>query len=275
MSKKIIMAIILGAVLSASTPPRPAEAGDRTYEPDCRYSYYSDSNTKGEETEKEGWLSMLQNIIMPWSKDKGIGSTAFSRNIDTKTVSPDTPYRKTSKQAIPNETGMELKLRVRVLAKQILANNGTSWPNQDMTLVVTTFVDLNQLYKTTNFGRLLAEQMIGELQKKGINTIDVRLANSLQIKEGYGEYGLSREMAELNYVHNAQARLVGTYSVADRQVVINARILYQEDGRVLSSGSIILPKNKLIAELLQNSSRPVSDVKAVMVESFDQIGNHR
>ncbi|MFO7761353.1 MAG: FlgO family outer membrane protein [Thermodesulfobacteriota bacterium] len=265
MKGKLIMPAIISLLLILAEPPSVALAAARFG--DFEYAYCRYPDMSAENTKANNRLNCLKNILPWWSVKK---SPAGVNDKSADKTAADNIRKKTGqlRPLIPNETGTELKLKIRELASQILANKKTS---RDLTVVVTTFVNLNQLYQTTDLGRLLAEHMIGELQKKGTKVLDVRLANCLQVKEGYGEYGLSREMSELSYVHNAQARLVGTYSVAGGQVVINARLLHQKDGRVLSSGSIIMGKNRMISELLKDSGWPASIPQAVMIESFDSI----
>lgn len=246
-------------LLNGSIPAVLAEEGSHHNS----YRHYPDQET-GNRTE-DSWLDRLEKIFLPW---RGDGGSNAAINPKTNTGRAASSHKESP---IPHEEATELKLQVRELANQILADQGEGWAGRDITVVVSTFVDLNRLYETSDLGRLLTEHMIGELQRKGIKTIDVRFSNSLQVKEGLGEYGLSREMDELSYVHGAQARLVGTYSATEGQVVVNARLLHQEDGRVLSSGSIILNKNRMITELIKDSGWPVSDRQAVKIESFDKI----
>jgi TolB-like protein len=171
---------------------------------------------------------------------------------------------------IPAEQAMELKLKVRELAQQLLDHSLEPIGEQSR-LIVTTFVNLNRLYKTSGLGRAMAEQMISELQRAGIEVIDVRMTPSIQIEEGFGEYGLSRDMAQLSYTHDAQAVVVGTYTVSAGQVMINARLLQQGDGLVLSSGSIVFPANRLVQGFLRDEAMP--PVRGTMVElrSFSDI----
>ncbi|MBI5558394.1 MAG: hypothetical protein HY885_12230 [Deltaproteobacteria bacterium] len=168
--------------------------------------------------------------------------------------------------ADPMETATELKLKVRELTQQLLDHANEPMADQSR-IIVTTFVNLHHLYKTSGLGRAISEQMISEFQRSGIEVIEVRMTPSIQIREGFGEYGLSRDMAQLSYVQDAQAVVVGTYTVSDGQVVVNARLLQQGDGLVLSSGSIALPANAMVRCLLKDEAVPPP--KAALVEMHD------
>ncbi len=260
----------LGLSLLFMVLPGVIPAEGQFFNDPCSYAYYSYSETETGQKVNKGWMDSLKNLLLPWrNSEQTMPVTRHQPRRNSFT--PEKTRAEQPDPLIPNETGTELKLRIGQLADQLLTGDGNFLTAEEPKVVVTTFVDLNHLYKTTDLGRLIAEQMIGELQSRGVAVLDVRMANSLQIKQGYGIYGLSRDMAELSYVHSAQARLVGTYSIADGQVVINARVLHQEDGRVLTSGTIILEENRLIARLLDDSGWPAVDDRRVMVESFDNI----
>ncbi|MFZ6028286.1 MAG: FlgO family outer membrane protein, partial [Chloroflexota bacterium] len=85
------------------------------------------------------------------------------------------------------------------------------------------------------------------------------------------EYGLSRDMAQLSYVQEAQAVVVGTYTISDGQVMVNARLLQQGDGAVLSSGSIVFEANALVQGFLQDEGRPPRRGSVVELHNFAEI----
>lgn len=166
------------------------------------------------------------------------------------------------------EQAEELATRVRELTSQILDNSQEDFVDE-YAVSVSTFVNLNNLYKTSAFGRLLGEQMISELQRVGIDVIDVRKSPGIMIKEEYGEYGLSRDMNELSFVHPVQALIVGTYNQADGQVFVNARLLRNSDSKVLASGSMIIERNSVVERLLADEEMPAADTgSTVQVKAY-------
>jgi len=171
---------------------------------------------------------------------------------------------------IPAEQAAELKLKVRELTQQLIDHAREPIADQ-YRVIVSTFVNLNQLYKTSGLGRIMAEQMINEFQRTGIEVVDVRMTPAIQITEGYGEYGLSRDMAQLSYVQDAQAVVVGTYTISDGQVMVNARLLQQGDGSVLSSGSIVFEANKLVQGFMQDEAMPPRRGTVVELHNFAEI----
>ncbi len=160
----------------------------------------------------------------------------------------------------------ELRARTRELVRQLLQNSPDGIA-EEYVLTVNSFVNLNSLYKTSSLGRYLGEQMIGELQAAGVGVIDVRKSNSLMIRESFGEYGLSRDMNELRSNHGSQAMVVGTYTYANGQILLNARVLRNTDGMVISHANIAFALDSLTGQLLKDEATPSKRGGMVKIEA--------
>lgn len=160
----------------------------------------------------------------------------------------------------------------RIIGKlgKALVTNAEEDLRDEYTVTVSTFVNLNNLYSTSSLGRYFGEQMIGELQKEGIGVIDVRKTPGIMVSLRQGEYGLSRDMDELSFMHHAQAMVVGTYSVTDTELFVNARILRNDDGLVLSTASLVLPIDSLVGRLLADESVPEGHGASVSLRAFPE-----
>jgi len=167
----------------------------------------------------------------------------------------------------PAEEATELKARVRELGRQLLANVQESIAGEYV-VSINSFVNLNNLYKTSSFGRYIAEELIGELQMAGVEVIDVRKAAGLMIYEKHGEYGLSRDMNELSYVHNSQLMVVGTYTYAQGQAFVNARLLQNSNGMVLSHASLVFDLDPVTRQMLSDESMPPRRGRVVKIEQY-------
>lgn len=165
------------------------------------------------------------------------------------------------------ENGLQLRLKVRELARQLLVN--VKQPLEEETITMATFVNLGHLYKTSSLGRCLTEQMLGEFQAAGLNVLEVRKSVGMMIREGFGEYSLSRDMGELSYVHAAQVMLVGTYTVSDGQLFLAARLLRNSDGLVVSSAGMVFPLDSVTAGLLADEATPRGGNKVVSVQTLN------
>ena len=120
------------------------------------------------------------------------------------------------------------------------------------TFIVTSFTNLNRLSETTAFGRLVAENMIHELQVRKWKVFEVRLTKDVVINET-GEFTLSRDIQKIRESYQVGGVMTGTYSIAGNHIIVNARVVDINTGLVASSGQIHLPVNWFTESLLFNS----------------------
>src|SRR3989338_8378823 len=93
----------------------------------------------------------------------------------------------------------------------------------------------------------------------------------MMVSPHHGEYALSRSMDEISLVQAAQAVVVGTYMVAGQEIFVNARLLRNEDNRILSSASMVLPIDAMASSLLANESMPASTrTSEVAIRQFQE-----
>ncbi len=152
--------------------------------------------------------------------------------------------------------GNRLRYQVVDLVGQIITGSKEPLAGE-VQVLVASFVNLNSMYETSSFGRYLGEQVLHELQRARVDVVDERMMAGMEISKGHGEYVLSRDMAELNYVHHADAVLAGTYSVADDQIFVNARLLANGSGLLLSSASVVFALDPVSAALLADGAAPM------------------
>lgn len=112
-------------------------------------------------------------------------------------------------------------------------------------MLVASFVELDNLEKSSTFGRLVAEQMASRMSQKKFVFLELKLRDQLFIKNGDGEFALSRELAKISREQDAQAVLVGTYSVIQDFVYVTARIV-RYDGHVYASHDFAIPTRHLM-----------------------------
>ncbi len=154
--------------------------------------------------------------------------------------------------------------QVHDIAVQLIENLNADSGLQGL-VGVSTFVDLNYLYRTSPLGRYLAEQLMGELQRAGFQVVEIRKTDAVLIKQKYGEYSLSREISEISNHTAANIILVGTYMVKGNYVFINARLVSTEDGMVASSAMKIMPNDRFMRKMLWPSGAPEMNRKTVTI----------
>ncbi|MFQ5431190.1 MAG: FlgO family outer membrane protein [Nitrospinota bacterium] len=139
------------------------------------------------------------------------------------------------------------------LAKEIFNNLRTPAVINSPT-IITSFVDLNELEKTSVFGRLMAEKLLDELSRKGFQVVEVRRAQDLFIKKSVGEMILTREINELASVTKARTVLAGTYVATSEGVIINARLIDIKSPEILSTVSYEVELTEEIENLIRGVS---------------------
>ena len=107
-------------------------------------------------------------------------------------------------------------------------------------VILTSFVDLDKLEKTSSLGRLVSESMFNELHIRKFLVTDFRGQEAVSVNED-GEFHITRDVEKLkDNVDAVEYILIGTYVKFENQsLLINARILDSLSGRVHSSARVV------------------------------------
>ena len=136
-----------------------------------------------------------------------------------------------------------------------IASNMPKPKMSGMPIVITTFVDLNDLGKTSVFGRMMAEKMIDEMSRQGFHVVEFRKSQDIFVRKDGGEFILTRDAADLAKVANATAVLAGTYIATSKTVIINARLIDIKSPRVLSTASYEIERTDEVDGLLSEAGQ--------------------
>jgi len=117
------------------------------------------------------------------------------------------------------------------------------------TVIVTSFANLNRLSETTAFGRLVAENLIHELQVRKWQVFEVRLTKDVIINET-GEFSLSRDIKRLKEQYKIGGIVTGTYSATGNEIIVNSRVIDINNGVVISSAQTNMMANWFTENLL-------------------------
>lgn len=102
-------------------------------------------------------------------------------------------------------------------------------------ILVTSFVDLNQLNSTNDFGRQLSENMISSLHNKGFRVKEYRGQSAISVNSS-GEFHLTRDIKKLRDEIEANYILIGTYSfINDNTLTVNSRIIDIDNGDIYAT----------------------------------------
>ncbi len=117
-------------------------------------------------------------------------------------------------------------------------------------VLVATWVDVNQVSKTSTFGKMMAEQLASRLVQQGIPVMEMKLRTALFITEKSGEMMLSREVRELSQQHNAESVAVGTYTDAGSSgVYVTVKLVRTADNLVMSATNFMVER-KLVGSII-------------------------
>lgn len=147
------------------------------------------------------------------------------------------------------------RFKTALLAAQIDRHYKGSAPGP---IGVTTFVNVDDLYSSSTFGRMVGEQLMSELAMKGFDVIELRHTDALQFLDRGGEFALSRDATMVRPERNLAGVVVGTYVSSPERVYVNARLIDPSSSVVLSAGSVEMTKTPELAKLLRGGSMPGS-----------------
>jgi TolB-like protein len=146
-----------------------------------------------------------------------------------------------------------LQSKIKSMAARI-AENVPPDSSGVKTIAVTTFVDINHLYRAATFGRYIGEQLISDLSAQGYNVVELRAAPEIVADLRLGEMALTREMNRLIPNGKVDGVVVGTYTKAGDTALVNGRMILPKSGKVVGVGDITVdagPRNKFMAALLE------------------------
>lgn len=124
-----------------------------------------------------------------------------------------------------------LEASINSLATQMMQNTKL---HTSKSVLITSFVRLDNFKKTSEFGRLVGESLINELSMRGFNVIEFRGQMAVSVNE-HGEYFITRNTSKMNEQVINSYVVVGTYSRQYGKIVLNARVMDNATGSIISS----------------------------------------
>lgn len=128
-------------------------------------------------------------------------------------------------------TQNSLEATIASLATQMVQNKKL---DTNKPVLITSFVRLDELKETSEFGRIIGESLINELSNKGFNIVEFRGQMAVSINDK-GEYFISRKPHEIKSETPSTYVVVGTYSRQVKRVMLNARLIDNVSGKIISS----------------------------------------
>nr|MDA3832114.1 FlgO family outer membrane protein [Spirochaetales bacterium] len=136
------------------------------------------------------------------------------------------------------------------LARQLVVNRSQGGTVKGERIILTSMVNLENLYETSAFGRTMTESLSTILFKYGFRVAEIRKTPSVFIRNQHGEMVLSRDVALLAENQAVHGVISGTYSLTPTTVIINVRLLDATSQEVLSVAGMELQRTRNINYLL-------------------------
>ncbi len=123
-------------------------------------------------------------------------------------------------------------------------------------IVVGTLSDVNNIENSSTLGRIISEQVGARLTQLGYDVREVRLRDSVNVRQfpksspASGEFVTSRNVGALVAQANAGAVVTGTYAEAEDDVMVNIRLVDPSTGKVAAAHDFGLAKTPDVRALL-------------------------
>ncbi len=138
------------------------------------------------------------------------------------------------------------------LAADALANQAKSSLGQGATIIVSSFVNVDDITKSSALGRMLSQQFSSQFVHNDFNVMELLLRKNIYISENNnGEFMLSRDVKELSSQYQASAIIVGTYAAGANTVFVTAKVVDITTSRILSAVDFSIPLDNNVYNMLK------------------------
>ncbi|GAB7080399.1 FlgO family outer membrane protein [Megalodesulfovibrio paquesii] len=177
------------------------------------------------------------------------------------------------KNAIPtpnpnNEAAIEIRLKVKELADQLLGAGGATVSVGGMVIMPSSFVHQDRYDVSSSFGRYIAEQMIHEFTSRGLKVREYHLQKAIDMRPGEGDFAMSRRGPDVSVEGRNVAVLTGTYYWDKENIFVNARLVRGSDDEVLRTGSLVFAQSEVSQKMLKSTGKMLGETY-VGVRDFD------
>jgi TolB-like protein len=117
-------------------------------------------------------------------------------------------------------------------------------------ILVATLVDINDVDRTTMFGRQSAEFIASRLTQRDQDVIHATVREDRMIIKGDGQFLLSREVKNLAADYNARSVVVGTYGVVQDVVYVSLKLVSTVDDATLAATDFTVPRSTVVDQML-------------------------
>jgi len=125
-------------------------------------------------------------------------------------------------------------------AKDLLYNGRFSLPKNSM-VVISSFVNVNDLEQTSAFGRIVASQIGSAIFKSGYHIRSMELSTDKFVKTNSGFYQLTAEAKAALKSQGASALVFGVFAPGKKTAYVNVRMVDLNSQNVMASTDFMVP----------------------------------
>ncbi len=157
---------------------------------------------------------------------------------------------------LPQEAGHPLPDFLAVgtkLADQLADSRRPPRPSSGERLVVASLVSLDDLEKTSSFGRAISEAVSAALFRRGFEVLEIRKTPDIYLEKRLGTLVLSRNAAVLARQQQLRSVVAGTYSLTPTSVIVQVKMLATDSADVLAVAGLEIVRNTGVNHLLADA----------------------
>ncbi len=136
-------------------------------------------------------------------------------------------------------------------AKNLLSNSKKALP-KDSLIVISSFVNVDELKMTSSFGRIVSSQIASAFFNSGYRIKAIELPTELFVQSNSGFLQLSPEAKSALKSHGASALVVGVFAPGRRTAYVNIKMVDIDTQEVISSTDFSVPMGADAKVLLQS-----------------------
>ena len=139
----------------------------------------------------------------------------------------------------------------RIISAKLFKDYMTFCAEKKIPVVFTSLVNLHDLTETSNFGRTFSELMMTNFAKHNVTVYDYRAKDAISISEE-GEFFLSRDATKIRTAVGESYVFAGSYSVSEKAVIVNARLINIQTGQVVSAATTTIKDKDVLKTVCQS-----------------------